>query len=88
MSKHQRTQSASIALYLAKFDDDTREVLRLLLDAYAETNFMNLRDIKNIFSLPQFTDIGLTPMKAIKQIFGSKEKYFVLLNELENKLYE
>lgn len=88
MSKHQRTQSAAVALYLAQYDEEIAEILRLLLDAYAETSFTNLRDIKNIFSLPQFTDIGMTPMKAMKQVFGSKEKYFKVLAVLENKLYE
>ena len=87
MSKHQRTLSAPVALYLEKFDDETKEIFRLLLDAYAETNFMNLRDVKNIFSQPQFTELGLTPMKVIKQVFGSREKYFRYLNELENLLY-
>ncbi len=88
MSKHQRTQSLAIANYLERFDDDKKEVIRLLLDAYAETNFTNLRDIKNIFSQPQFTEIGLTPLKAVKQVFGGKDKYFKCLNEIENKLYE
>lgn len=62
--------------------------IRLLLDAYAETNFTNLRDVKNIFAQPQFANIGLTPLKAVKQIFGGKGKYFECLNEIENKLYE
>ena len=88
MSKHQRTHSAAIAKYLEQFDDEKKEVIRLLLDAYAETNFTNLRDVKNIFAQPQFADIGLTPLKAVKQIFGGKEKYFECLNEIENKLYE
>lgn len=88
MSKHQRTQSLAIANYLEPFDDDKKEVIRLLLDAYAETNFTNLRDIKNIFSQPQFTEIGLTPLKAVKQVFGGKDKYFKCLNEIEKNLYE
>lgn len=88
MSKHQRTQRLAIANYLEPFDDDKKEVIRLLLDAYAETNFTNLRDIKNIFSQPQFSEIGLTPLKAVKQVFGGKDKYFKCLNEIENKLYE
>ena len=87
MSKHQRTLCAPVALFLEKFDDEKKEVFRLLLDAYAETNFTNLRDVKNIFSQPQFAELGLTPMKAIKQVFGSREKYFKYLNELENLLY-
>ena len=88
MSKHQRTQSGAMAKYLDQFDDDTKEVLRLLLDAYIESSFANLKDVKNIFSQPQFMDLGLTPMKAIKQVFGSREKYFQRLSEMENMLYE
>lgn len=89
MSKHQRTQTAAIALYLSNLDDDVKKVIiQKLLAAYVETDFASLRDIKSIFSQTEFTSIGFTPMKVIKQVFGSKEKYFTLLNELENKLYE
>ncbi len=89
MSKHQRTQTAAIALYLSNLDDDVKKVIiQKLLAAYVETDFASLRDIKSIFSQTEFTSIGFTPMKVIKQVFGSKEEYFTLLNELENKLYE
>lgn len=88
MSKHQRIESGAVARYLNDFDDEKKEVLKTLLDAYGETNFTNLRDIKNIFSQPAFADMGLTPLSAIKRCFGTKEKYFALLAELENKLYE
>lgn len=88
MSKRQRTQSVAIAIYLDKQSDERREILRMLLDTYAESDFKSLREVKEIFSMPKFTDIGLTPLKAMKQVFGSKEKYFEVLKELENKLYE
>lgn len=88
MSKHQRTQSAAIAKYLERFDDEKVMLIRMLLDAYAESSFTNLRDVRNIFSQKQFEDAGFTPLKVIKQFFGTKEKYYATLNELENKLYE
>ena len=88
MSKNQRTKSAAVAIYLDKQPDDKKEILQLLLETYSETNFTNLKDIKNIFSMPKFADIGVTPLKVIKQIFGTKENYFKCLSELENKLYE
>ena len=87
MSKRQRTQSAAIAVYLDKQPDEKREILRMLLDTYAESSFKSLKAVKEIFSMPKFNDIGLTPIKAVK-IFGGKEKYFEVLKELENKLYE
>ena len=88
MSKHQRTLSAPVALYLERFDDIKKKTLRLLLDAYAETNFVNLRDVKNIFQQQQFREIGLTPTRVLKEVFKSREAYFKCLEELENKLYE
>ena len=89
MSKHQRTLSAPVALYLDRQDSELKKkILRLLLDSYAETNFINLRDVKNIFSQQQFAELGLTPMKVVKQVFKSREAYFKCLEELENKLYE
>lgn len=88
MSKHQRTLSAAIIKYLDQFNDEQKTVLNLLLDAYVESSFTNLKDIKRIFSQAKFTDLGYTPLSAIKKVFGTKEKYFAILNEIENKLYE
>lgn len=88
MSKHQRTHNAAIAIMLSDMDDEKKEIVRTLLDAYAETNFQNLRDVRTIFSMPNFIDMGYTPLKIIKEYFGSKEKYYQFLNMLENKLYE
>lgn len=87
MSKKQRTQSAAIAVYLDKQTEERKEILKMLLDTYAESDFKSLKAIREIFSMPKFDEIGLTPIKAVK-IFGGKEKYFEVLKELENKLYE
>lgn len=87
MSKKQRTQSAAIAIYLDKQTEEKKEILKMLLDTYAESDFKSLKAIREIFSMPKFDEIGLTPIKAVK-IFGGKERYFEVLKELENKLYE
>lgn len=86
MSKNQRTYCAAVARYLERFNDNQRQLLRLLLDAYAATNFANLKDLE-IFNMHQFTDLGWTKLKAVKA-FGGKEKYYGILTELENKIYE
>lgn len=89
MSKHQRTQTAAMAKYLSSISNEMKKIIiEKLLEAYVETSFTNLRDIKNIFSQQEFVKMGFTPLKIIKQVFGTKEKYFALLKELENKLYE
>lgn len=88
MSKHQRTQSGAVARFLVDMPEMKKIIIEKLLEAYVETSFTNLRDIKNIFSQQVFAQMGFTPLKIIKQVFVTKEKYFALLNELENKLYE
>ena len=88
MSKRQRTESAAIALYLSGQSDEKKMIIRMMLDVYAVSSFNSLRAIKEIFAMPKFTEAGYTPIKVIKQVFGSREKYFEELPILENKLYE
>lgn len=88
MSKHQRIQSAAIAKYLDSYSDEMKIILRQLLKAYERTNdFASLRNIKAVFGSREFAKLGYTPMKVMK-MFGSRDKYYNVLNELENKLYE
>lgn len=87
MSKHQRTQSSSVTLFLDEQDIEIKEMARCLLDVYAETSFTNLKEIKNVFGMETFADMGITPLSAIKK-FGGKDKYFKFLKELETKLYQ
>ena len=70
------------------WSDETKEILRLLLDSYVAGDFINLKDVKHIFGQKEFVDLGYTHLKIIKTCFGTKEKYFDILVELENKLYE
>lgn len=87
MSKHQRTQNTEVVKYLAMFDQDKRDILRGLLDAYAYYNFTNLKDIKLTFSHDRFKDYG-SPLNIMKKYFGTKEKYYAVLKELEKRIYE
>lgn len=87
MSKHQRSQNTEVVKYLAQFQDDKRDVLRGLLDAYADSNFTNLKDIKTTFSHDRFENYG-NPLAIIRKYFGTKEKYYTVLRELEKRIYE
>ena len=87
MSKHQRTQNTEVVKYLAMFDKDKRDILRGLLDAYADTSFVNLKDIKTTFSHPRFQQYG-SPLNVVKKYFGTKEKYYDVLKELEKRVYD
>lgn len=87
MSKHQRTQNTEVVKYLAMFDQEKRDILRGLLDAYADYNFTNLKDVKLTFSHDRFKDYG-SPLNIMKKYFGTKEKYYAVLKELEKRIYE
>jgi len=87
MSKHQRTQNTEVVKYLSMFESDKRDILRGLLDAYADTSFVNLKDVKMTFQHDRFKDYG-TPLAIIKRYFGTKEKYYEVLKELEKRVYE
>lgn len=87
MSKKQRTQKTEVVKYLSMFEQEKRDILRGLLDAYADSSFVNLKDIKNTFSHSRFKDYG-NPLAIVKKYFGTKEKYYTVLKELEKRVYE
>ena len=87
MSKRQRTQNTEITKYLSMFEIEKRDILRGLLDAYADSNFTNLKDIKTTFSHGRFNKYG-SPLIILKKYFGTKEKYYTILKELEKRIYE
>lgn len=87
MSKKQRTQKTEVVKYLSMFEQEKRDILRGLLDAYADSSFVNLKDIKNTFSHSRFKDYG-NPLAIVKKYFGTKEKYYAVLKELEKRVYE
>lgn len=87
MSKKQRTQNTEIVKYLSQFEQEKRDILRGLLDAYADSSFVNLKDIKNTFSHQRFRQYG-NPLGVVKKYFGTKEKYYAVLKELEKRVYE
>ena len=87
MIKKQRTQNTEIVKYLSQFEQEKRDILRGLLDAYADSSFVNLKDIKNTFSHQRFKQYG-NPLGVVKKYFGTKEKYYAVLKELEKRVYE
>ncbi|MGN0076218.1 MAG: EcoAI/FtnUII family type I restriction enzme subunit R, partial [Parafannyhessea sp.] len=88
VSRLRRTRSGGVTRFVAqeRFDEPARGLLRLMLDAYAEMGFERLRDLA-VFNLPQFKAAGWTKLSAVKKL-GGKERYYGLLSELENALYE
>lgn len=86
LSKNQRVHSATMLRYISQHSPEKQELMNLLLEAYIEKSFVNLRNLE-IFNLPQFKARGWTKVKAIKA-FGGKDNYYNALNELEDTLYK
>ena len=80
----------SLVTLIKRLQDIMRKkVLKLLLDTYAESSFKSLREVKEIFSMPKFKEIGLTTIESYEtSFFCGKEKCFEVFKGLENKLYE
>ncbi len=88
ISRARRARLACVDRFIEqeRFDGGQRELLHLLVDAYATSGFEALRNL-DIFNMPQFRELGWTKLKAVKK-FGGKDRYLGLLGELENALYE
>lgn len=86
MSKKQRTQNTEVVKYLSMFEQEKRDILRGLLDAYADSSFVDLKDIRKTFTHSRFKHYG-NPLAIVRKYFGVKEEYYTVLKELEKRVY-
>ena len=85
LTRNERAENVKKRGYLFKYQGLAKEVLQALLDKYAEhgvTEIENINTLKN----PPFNHIG-PPIKIVKDIFGGKNHYEAMLNDLEKELY-
>ncbi|MFC1562340.1 EcoAI/FtnUII family type I restriction enzme subunit R [candidate division KSB1 bacterium] len=85
LTRRERAENVRKRNYFTKYGEDARKVLDALLDKYADEGLLDIEDI-NILKIRPFTEIG-TPLEIIK-LFGSREKYFEAVSELEKHLYK
>jgi len=84
LTKAERINNVKKRNYFAKYGDQVREVLEILLDKYMNSNITDIEDVK-ILKLDEFKQIGM-PGRILK-MFGGKEKYLEAVRELETELY-
>lgn len=84
LTKAERINNVKKRNYFAKYGEQAREVLEILLDKYMNSNIIDIEDIK-ILKLDEFKQIGM-PGRILK-MFGGKEKYLETIKELEAELY-
>ena len=85
LTRKERAENVKKRNYFTKYGEQSRKVLESLLDKYADEGIENIESIE-VLRVKPFDKFG-SPIEIIKQ-FGSKEKYFEAIKELEIELYK
>lgn len=84
LTRRERADQVKKRNYFAKYGEQARKVLEILLDKYADTGIENIEDIK-ILTLDPFKTMGTA--SELVSAFGGKPAYMAALQELEAHLY-
>lgn len=85
LTRKERAENVRKRNYFARYGEQTRKVIEVLLDKYASQGIEKIEDL-SILKAPPFDSMG-TFIEIISQ-FGGKEKYLELIKELEKELYK
>jgi type I restriction enzyme R subunit len=85
LSRKERAENVKKRDYFTKYGRQTRKVLEILLDKYADEGIENVESL-NILQVQPFNQIG-SPLEIIK-LFGGKQQYLSAVKELEQELYK
>ncbi len=84
LSRRERADAVKKRDVFAKYAEQARKVLEVLLDKYADTGIANIEDIK-ILQLAPFNEIGTAP--ELVNAFGGRQAYQQALHDLEQQIY-
>ena len=84
LSRKGRANNVKKRNYFTKYGHEARQVLEALLEKYADEGITTIESTE-VLSLHLFENYGTPP--EIIRMFGTKEKYFEVIKELENQLY-
>lgn len=84
LTRYERVNNVIKKGYLYKYSEMAQNILKDLLEKYSDNNELELTDTK-ILELRPFNEYG-SPMDIV-DVFGGKEKYIEVVEELENELY-
>lgn len=84
LTKSERAKRSRVDAVLAKYSDNCKKVLEILLTKYSNDSIDELIDIR-ILKLPEFNEFG-NPM-IIAKLFGGLEAYVAAVREVQNALY-
>jgi len=84
LTRSERADRVKKRNYFTKYGDKARIIINALLDKYAEEGIENIEDL-SVFRVEPFSQFG-TPIEILK-IFGGRDKYMHVVEELEKELY-
>lgn len=84
LTRRDRAENVKKRNYFTKYGEKARKVIDALLDKYADEGIENIEDLA-ILRIEPFNQIG-TPTEIV-QIFGGREQYLHVIEELEHELY-
>jgi type I restriction enzyme, R subunit len=85
LTRKERANNVLKRNYFTKYGEQTRKVLKNLLDKYADEGISDLESLE-VLKVKPFTDYG-SPMEIVGT-FGSKKEYLKAVHELEIELYK
>lgn len=84
LSRRERAENVKKRNYFTKYGEKARRIIDALLDKYADEGIENIEDL-DILRIEPFNQIG-TPAEIV-QIFGGREQYIHVIEELEHEIY-
>jgi type I restriction enzyme, R subunit len=84
LTRRERAEQVRKRNYFTKYGGKARTVIEALLDKYADEGIENIEDLA-VLRIEPFSRMG-TPAEII-QIFGGRDKYLQVIEELEHELY-
>lgn len=84
LTRRERVENVKKRNYFTKYGEKARKVVDALLDKYADEGIENIEDLA-ILRIEPFNQIG-TPTEIV-QIFGGRDQYLHVIEELEHELY-
>ena len=85
LSRKERANNVKKRNYFTKYGAEAKNVLEALLEKYADEGITTIESTE-VLSLHPFDDYG-SPVEIIK-MFGTKDKYFEAVKDLEMQLYQ
>ena len=83
-TRKERAENVRKRDYFGKYSETAQEVLRALLDKYADQGIVPIEDF-TVLNVQPISEIG-TPLEIINA-FGGRDQYFQALRELEQQIY-